>query len=473
MSSRNKLLIFGTFLILLVVLTIICFLMPQISIKIIGEPQITLQLGEEYIEQGANAYIKQYNKIKPLNVKINGVVNPNKVGTYILTYSTNGTNSNEEAIRIINVIDRISPEIKFNNEVKMCRRTNVIKIDAIINDNYDGDITNNMKYQIVDDKVIISAVDSSNNKIEITKEIVFIDNEKPKIQLNGNKTVFLDINEKYEDEGAKATDSCDGNLTSKITSRSNVDITKKGIYEIVYSVSDSENNVVNISREVYVGYNEHETEIEYPIINSATIYLTFDDGPHLYTKSILDILDKYNVKATFFVTNQFSKYINLIKDEYESGHAIGIHTYSHKWTIYKSVESYLDDFQKIDNIIFEQTGIHTKLFRFPGGSSNTVSKKYHEGIMTKLSKYMTENGYVYFDWTIDSTDSNKNSTKETIIKNIKENLKGDGEYIILMHDIKKKTVEALPEIIEYAQNQGYEFKVLDENSPQVHLKIVN
>ena len=164
----------------------------------------------------------------------------------------------------------------------------------------------------------------------------------------------------------------------------------------------------------------------------------------------------------------------MIKEEYERGHSVGIHTYTHKWSIYESVESYFEDFNRIENVIFEETGIHTKLFRFPGGSSNTVSKKYSEGIMSTLSNLLEQQGYIYFDWTFDSGDTNKrDNSVNYIIKNVKANLKGDGIYIVLMHDIKQNTLKALPEIIEFAQTNGYTFDKLTESSPTEHLKIVN
>ena len=204
------------------------------------------------------------------------------------------------------------------------------------------------------------------------------------------------------------------------------------------------------------------------------IYLTFDDGPGKYTEQILEVLSKYDVKATFFVTNQFPNYQHLISEEYKQGHTIGIHTYSHKWSIYSDVETYLDDFNKINEIIRNQTGVESKIFRFPGGSSNTISKNYNKGIMTSLSQLMTEKGYIYFDWNIDSGDTaKKRNSKEDIIKNIKKNLNGDGAYIILTHDIRKNTLEALPEIIETAKTFGYEFAAISESTRAPHFEVSN
>ena len=128
-------------------------------------------------------------------------------------------------------------------------------------------------------------------------------------------------------------------------------------------------------------------------LNSKIIYLTFDDGPGMYTKRILDVLEEYNVKATFFVTNQFPKYEYLIKNEYEMGHVIGVHTYSHNYKkIYSSFENYIDDVNKMNEIIKKYTGNFSNILRFPGGSSNTISRKYKKGIMTELTREVSNLG---------------------------------------------------------------------------------
>ena len=159
-------------------------------------------------------------------------------------------------------------------------------------------------------------------------------------------------------------------------------------------------------------------------LDSKIIYLTFDDGPGMYTKRILDVLEEYNVKATFFVTNQFPKYEYLIKNEYEKGHAIGVHTYSHNYKkIYSSFENYIDDVNKMNEIIKKYTGNFSNILRFPGGSSNTISRKYKKGIMTELTREVSNLGYTYFDWNVASGDVNgysKNRIYKRIIKSLND-----------------------------------------------------
>ena len=202
------------------------------------------------------------------------------------------------------------------------------------------------------------------------------------------------------------------------------------------------------------------------------VYLTFDDGPGIYTQSILDVLNEYNVKATFFVTNQFSNYHYMIKKEYETGHSIAVHTYSHNYgKIYESVDSYVEDFNQMNQIILDETGTYTKMFRFPGGSSNTISK-FNKGVVSDIAKTMTEKGYIYFDWNVDSTDT-KYKDPEIIYQNVINEIEKRDYSVVLMHDIKKANIESVRKIIIFGLENGYTFLGLDENSPEVHHHINN
>ena len=205
---------------------------------------------------------------------------------------------------------------------------------------------------------------------------------------------------------------------------------------------------------------------------SKVIYLTFDDGPGPYTKKLLGYLRSYNVKATFFVTNQFPNYTYLLKEMANDGHAIGVHTLTHSWSIYSGTSKYLSDFNAMHDIIKQQTGIDTKIFRFPGGTNNTVSRSYATGIMTTLNRTMADKGYLNFDWNVDCRDTeglNSSQIADTTIAQIKNR----SQSVVLMHDIKNSTVESIPTIIRYAKNNGYTFKVIDETAPIVRFKPAN
>lgn len=472
MYSKKKIIFIGVFLSMLILLLIIYLALPKVIININGGKKITVNYGENYIDLGANAYYQNIFHSQNINLETTGSVDTQKIGKYNIIYKANYNNITVEKNRIVEVVDNEKPELTLQKAVQACKKNEVIEIDAIAIDNYDGNITDKINYRIDNDKVYISVSDSSNNTTEIIEQLTYMDEEKPTIKLKGSNEISLAVGENYIELGAEAYDTCDGDISSNIEINGTVNSNELGIYEIEYKVKDSVGNETAAKRTIHVVSNSDI--VNHLVVNKATIYLTFDDGPGIYTEELLNILDNYNVKATFFVTNQFPKYQYLIKSEYEKGHTVGIHTYSHKWTIYKSVDDYLDDFNKIKNIVIEQTGITPKIFRFPGGSSNTVSRKYCSGIMTKLSNVMTDNGYIYYDWTFDSGDTSKtNNSKEAIINNVKRNLKGDGEYIILMHDIKKNTLAALPEIIEWAKGLGYSFNSLNENVNPPHFKIAN
>ena len=180
------------------------------------------------------------------------------------------------------------------------------------------------------------------------------------------------------------------------------------------------------------------------------VYLTFDDGPSIYTKDILDILKRYNVKATFFVTGMntplYDEYLQKILDD---GHSLGIHTYSHVYSdIYESLDSFQSDFNKMRDYIKQQTGEDINLYRFPGGSgNNVVSAQTREQIM----EWLEAEGIVYFDWNVSSGDAeNRILSAETIANNCIEGVKKCNTAIVLLHDAggKKSTIEALPLIIE-------------------------
>lgn len=199
------------------------------------------------------------------------------------------------------------------------------------------------------------------------------------------------------------------------------------------------------------------------------VYLTFDDGPSENTEAVLDILAQYDAKATFFITGQEEKYRYLIKEAYDAGHTIGLHSYTHEYDqIYASVDAYFEDLDKIGQVAEEQIGFVPCFIRFPGGASNTVSAKYSKGIMSQLVDLVQEKGYQYYDWNISSGDGESGTTKDEIIKNSETD-----EYshvMILFHDTAAKdaTVEALPDILEYYKNLGYEFRAIDRDSYVVH-----
>jgi peptidoglycan/xylan/chitin deacetylase (PgdA/CDA1 family) len=210
-----------------------------------------------------------------------------------------------------------------------------------------------------------------------------------------------------------------------------------------------------------------------PPAGTKIVYLTFDDGPGPDTERLLDVLKKYNVKATFFVTCNRANYRNAIKRAASEGHTIGLHTCSHDYArVYASDDAYFADLNEVSNMVKELTGKETRLIRFPGGSSNTVSKTYSEGIMSRLVNEITARGYTYFDWNVSSGDAGNIFDAGTVYNNITRNLRGDYS-VVLQHDIKGFSVDAVEAVIQFGQKYGFTFKALDASSPTAHHRINN
>ena len=399
-----------------------------------------------------------------LPVNIEGNVDTNIIGNYKIKYESKILFKNKKIEKEIKVYDDEPPVITVDKDViESCPNKNGDIVYKAV-DNYDNDITEKVTKEVIDNKYVLKVSDSSNNETILEIPIEYKDNDKPQIKLKGPSIVYLKIGEKYNELGYTATDNCLGNITDRVEIKSNVDVNKTGKYTIKYFVADDLNNKAEITRTIYV-YNKNP---DIPVGNKV-IYLTFDDGPSSYTNTLLDILKKYNVKATFFVTSNGSD--SSIKRAYQEGHSIGIHSYSHKYNeIYKSEEAFFKDVDKVNKRIKKITGKYSKILRFAGGSSNTVSK-FNKGIMTRLAKEVELKGYKYFDWNVSSADTttkDSNKITNTVIRSLRK-----GNNVVLQHDTNYGSVKAVEEIIKYGLSHGYVFASLNITSPTVHHAINN
>ncbi|MCX7715629.1 MAG: polysaccharide deacetylase [Clostridia bacterium] len=196
-----------------------------------------------------------------------------------------------------------------------------------------------------------------------------------------------------------------------------------------------------------------------------TAYLTFDDGPTTsVTPKILDILRRYNIKATFFEQGvMIEANPDVARRVYEEGHLIGNHSYTHNYNeVYASEQAFISEIEKVESLIKHTTGQENifKVFRFPGGSDGGKWNDNKQSYKQTLSSM----GYVYCDWNALNGDAEGGvKTAEQLIEEVKETTSGKEDVVILMHDspAKKTTVEALPAIIEYLISQGYRFSRLD------------
>ncbi|MDQ0493670.1 polysaccharide deacetylase [Paenibacillus brasilensis] len=194
--------------------------------------------------------------------------------------------------------------------------------------------------------------------------------------------------------------------------------------------------------------------------SSRTIYLSFDDGPTAHTSQLLDILDKYNAKATFFMLGpEIRQHSAVMKRMVEEGHALGLHGMSHQVKkIYASPAAALAEMNQDNEILFQATGKRTSLIRTPYGSKPYLKKAYRD--------QLTGAGYHIWDWNIDSNDWRYTKNPEHFVKTVLSDirrLKNQGRTpVVLMHD-KPSTIKVLPQIMAALQKEGYSFEPLNNN----------
>lgn len=305
-----------------------------------------------------------------------------------------------------------------------------------------------------------------NSKIRKTRTVIVKDNIKPELTLNGSQVVYSEVNTKYEELGYKAFDNNDGDITSKVKIKNNIDEKKTGTYKVKYTISDSSGNKQEAIRTVIV--------VKKSDPNLKTIYLTFDDGPSMITPQILDILKQNDVKATFFMIGKSEGYDDIIRRVSSEGHTVAIHSNTHNYGyIYSSESAYFEDLYALQNRLKNITGIAPNVIRFPGGSSNTVSY-FNRGIMSRLTIEVMQKGFAYFDWNIDSGDTGRIGS-DAIVNNVTSSLGDHNTYVVLMHDYgaNQQTADALDRIIKYGKSNGYHFDKLTTDTPVVHHGINN
>ena len=400
---QNQKKAFAIIVVIVVVICVLAFLggkklaqKPELSLN--GSDTVTIQAGDTFTDPGATAVLGKKNITS--QIKVDSDLDPEKAGTYTVTYTVSRFKTDYSVSRSVVVADTVAPEIA----------------------------------------------------------------------LVGEKRMEIEQGDTFTDPGATATDNVDGDITSQIKVKGSVDAEIAGDYILKYVVKDSSGNKAAVKRKVTVKYKEGE--------GSAVIYLTFDDGPSSeVTPKNLDILKKNDVKATFFICNYSEENKKILQRELDEGHTIGIHGYSHEYgDIYKSTDAFMDNINKLRDKLKKDTGYEAFCLRFPGGSSNTISRKYSEGIMTELTKLVEKEGWSYYDWNVSSGDAESNSVAtETIVKNVTEGFTKKHPNMVLMHDTNAKTstTDALQQIIDYGKENGYVFRAIDKNTAPVHQGVNN
>lgn len=287
----------------------------------------------------------------------------------------------------------------------------------------------------------------------LTFEILSGKSEKGQVAINGQKTV------------GKSNDQLTSNpIQNELTLKSSEE-PKEKIQNSEGLVQNSNFPKHDFSVAMESQLPQYSEEIAKNVVNvyfeeTKKVYLTFDDGPSRITNDVLDILDKYNVKATFFVlgSNVESK-PDIVKRAYDSGHFIASHGFTHKYSeIYTSPENVLDNYNRSISAIRNAIGVdnyNPHLFRFPGGSSGGT----YSDVKQSAIEVLKQNGVTYTNWNCLTGDSAGSTTIDQMWNELNQTAEGDDNLVILMHDAGDKdvTVQFLPQLIEKYLNEGYEF----------------
>ncbi|MCI8590361.1 MAG: DUF5011 domain-containing protein [Clostridiales bacterium] len=462
----------GCILLAILGFLLVKYIAPELVLTLNGSDEY-VEVFADYTDKGANAYYgAPMTPHIPVDVIKEGNVDTKHPGEYVIEYKSQYKKFTASVRRKVVVVDTMAPVITCDlSELTLCYGQ---RYEAACSayDNYDGDISGQIQQTLTDDALILSVTDSSGNEAKRVIPVKYKeDDEPPTITLIGEKDFFVDLSEGYIEPGFQAKDNCDGDITSKVKVTGLPVSGKTGVYTVTYTVSDAAGNQAEAVRTVMVFSKLPDSSRE-EAPTAPTVYLTFDDGPCGYTAELLDILKEYNVKATFFVTDQFSSYRHLIGRAHNEGHAIAIHTLTHDFSIYRSTAAYFEDLYAMQEIVKEQTGGYTDLVRFPGGSSNTVSARYCEGIMTTLTRMVEEQGYHYFDWNVASNDTGT-TDPDVIYQNVTSGIAGKTHAVVLMHDLKPASIATIERIIQYARANGYRFDSLCATTPPVHHPVNN
>ena len=455
---------------LIIISLIIISIVPKITFT---NKDVSIRYNTNYqdTDYKAKSFFKDYtNKVKKTNN-----INKNIIGNYEIKYMLQFGLIKITKTKKVHVIDDVKPELTLtgDNPKTICPNTEYQEEGYKAIDEYDGDLTDQVIKESNDNIITYKVKDKSNNEITITREIIHKDVESPKIELKGGSNITIYKGNNYNEPGYSAVDNCDKDITSKVVVTGDVNTNIPGTYTKTYKVEDNAGNKQEVKRQIKVinpvSYNPTP-------VSGCVVYLTFDDGPSNVTTSILNTLSTNNVKATFFVTGNADSNPNLLRREYNEGHAIALHTYSHNYSyLYSNTTNFFNDIEKNNNSIQRIIGIRSNIIRFPGGSSNTVSKRYYKGIMSYLTRESINRGYIYFDWNVDSNDAGSSINNAFQIQNNVINRVHTGANVVLMHDSgsHSATANALPGIVGALKSKGCSFRKIDSTTPAIRHGVNN
>ena len=287
-----------------------------------------------------------------------------------------------------------------------------------------------------------------------------IDTTAPVIDMQGGSTLYVEDFNNLEslDPGVIVTDNYDEDVKAK-RERHKISDSE---YEFVYTATDSSGNITIAKRTI--------------MKTTGVIYLTFDDGPSDITPEVLDILQENEIKATFFIVDYSEEDKSKIQRIIDEGHTLGLHGLSHDYAkIYSSVDAITENFIGLQKKILNDFDYNAIYIRFPGGASNTISKKYCDGVMTAATSKVEQEGFTYYDWNVDVNDAGSARTANKVYDNFVAGIVPQRENVVLMHDGygHQPTADALQKIIDYAKENGYVFSEITEDTIPVQHGVNN
>lgn len=409
------------------VLACFAFDAPRIEFGRVRYDDLTMEYGAAVPSQPVTAVYRSdvfHRGGIPLAVAITSPRSPD-LGTYAVRYRAERGRLVSEGSYLLHVVDTMPPVLTVDADT----------LAYAASDTHDGDLTAAVRVDERDDRWEFTVADRSGNTAVQTVKKPEPDVTPPVFAFGDGLLDFT------------CTDERDGDLTAQVR------CWESDGY-LYYEAADRSGNTASERRRIAGG--------------QKVVYLTFDDGPSEHTERLLDVLKEYGVKATFFVVGK-SRHLDLLPRMRAEGHSIGAHTYSHDYgKVYASVDAYFDDLALVQERIREQLGEETKLIRFPGGSSNTISRQYQKGLMSQLTRLVTEQGYVYFDWNVFGNDAGGTTDARQVAANVKAGVAARPVSVVLQHDTKGFSVDAVEEILRWGQENGYVFLPLTERSTPAH-----
>ena len=471
-AAAAAILVLAAVLLLLMALLVIDH--RHVRFYLTGPEEISACYGVPFAEPGVRAVsvgrLTGENEDE-LPVSVTGAVDAYRLGDYTLRYTAVTMFRSYSVERLVHVVDQCAPEIRLVSDPYYLPSwlDGYVEEGFTAYDDVDGDLTAQVHMETQGDTRVYTVADAAGNVGTAVRRLPYSIG-RPILTLNGGTELQMKAGFSFDDPGFTATDARGNNLSALVHREGEVVPYAAGEYELRYSIENAVGERVEAVRHVTVTPLRNPDTVE---PGSKVIYLTFDDGPGPYTDQLLDVLARYNVKATFFVTCRYPDYFDCIGRAFREGHSIGVHSATHDYyTVYASEYAFFEDFSEVEELIYAQTGETTTLCRFPGGSSNTVSR-FNRGIMTRLTRAVETMGYQYFDWNVTSGDAGETTSIAEVYSNIVDGCLEQEVPVVLQHDIKDFSVAAVERVIVWALNNGYTFAALDRTSPTTHHKVAN